>query len=84
MAVVHFATALKEQVLAPVAAAIDAGPAAGTIKIYTGTMPADCATAVTTQTLLGTLTFSDPCGTIGSGALTLGALKKGEPADLLK
>lgn len=81
MAVVRFATALKEKVLAPVATAIDAGPGAGTIKIYTGTMPADCATAITTQTLLGTLTFSDPCGTIATGSLTMSAITQDSSAD---
>lgn len=30
----------------------------GTIKVYSGTQPADCNTAVTSQTLLATLTFS--------------------------
>lgn len=39
---------------------LDAGAGAGTIKIYTGTQPTDPDTAVGAQTLLGTLTFSDP------------------------
>lgn len=39
---------------------IDAGAAAGTIAFYDGTMPADADTAVSTQTLIATLTFSDP------------------------
>ena len=38
---------------------LDAGAGAGTIKIYTGTPPADVATAAS-GTLLGTLTLSDP------------------------
>ena len=81
MAIIHFAAALKEQVLAPVATAIDAGPGAGTIKIYTGTMPTDTATAITTQVLLGTLTFSDPCGTVATGALTMSAITQDSAAD---
>ena len=81
MAVVHFAAALKDQVLAPVVAAIDAGTGAGTIKIYTGAIPANCSIAVTTQTLLGTLTFSDPCGTISSGTITMSAITQDSAAD---
>ena len=44
-------------------------------------MPADCATAITTQTLLGTLTFSDPCGTIATGSLTMSAITQDSSAD---
>lgn len=39
---------------------IDGGAAAGTAKLYTGTQATDPDTAVGAQTLLGTLTFSDP------------------------
>ena len=39
---------------------IDAGATAGTLKIYNGAKPAGPETAITTQTLLATLTFSDP------------------------
>lgn len=81
MAVVHFSPTLKNEVLAPVAAAIDAGAGPATIKIYTGTMPTTTADAVTTQTLLGTLTFSDPCGTIATGSLTMSAITQDSSAD---
>jgi len=43
---------------------INAGTGPGTIKVYTGTKPAGPATAVTTQVLLGTLTLSDPAGSV--------------------
>jgi hypothetical protein len=39
---------------------IDAGASAGTIKIYTGSQPADPDAGIGGATLLGTLTFSDP------------------------
>lgn len=54
--------------------AIDAGSGPGTIKLYNGTQPATPNTAITTQTLLATLTFSDPCGTASSGVLTFSAI----------
>lgn len=81
MAVIRFLTAVKSAVLAPVKAAIDAGSGAGTIKIYTGTMPATPATAVGAQVLLGTLTFTDPCGTETGGVLTMAAITQDSAAD---
>lgn len=48
----------------------DAGPAAGTLKIYSGTQPATGDTAAT-GTLLATVTLGDPSfGTASSGTLT--------------
>ena len=81
MAVIHFANTLKDAVLAPIVTAIDAGSGAGTIKIYSGAIPANAATAITSQVLLGTLTFSDPCGTIADNALTMGAITQDSSAD---
>ena len=81
MAVIHFANTLKDAVLAPIVTAIDAGSGAGTIKIYSGTIPTDAATAITSQVLLSTLTFSDPCGTIANNALTMDAITQDSSAD---
>ena len=81
MAVIHFANILKDAVLAPIVTAIDAGSGAGTIKIYSGAIPANAATAITSQVLLGTLTFSDPCGTIADNALTMDAITQDSSAD---
>jgi len=55
---------------------IDAGAGAGTIKIYDGTQPADGDTAIGAQTLLATLTFSDPAfgATSASGVATASAI----------
>lgn len=53
--------------------AIDAGAGDGTAKLYTGTPPANGG-AITSQTLLGTLTCADPCGTVTDGVLTFTSL----------
>lgn len=81
MPILRFATALKNSCLTPIRDAIDAGSGAGTIRLYTGTMPADVATAVTVQVLLGTLTFSDPSGTVAAGAFTASAITQDSAAD---
>lgn len=81
MAIIRFVTAVKNSALDTVKTAIDAGSGAGTIKIYTGTQPTSPADAITTQTLLGTLTFSDPCGTSASGTLTMSAITQDSSAD---
>lgn len=81
MAIIRFVTAVKNSALDTIKAAIDAGAGAGTIKIYTGTQPTTAADAITTQTLLGTLTFSDPCGTSASGTLTMSAITQDSAAD---
>lgn len=60
--------------------AIDAGAAAATLKFYTGPRPATGA-AITTETLLGTLTFSDPSGSVANGVLTLNAITEDSSAD---
>lgn len=57
---VGLSTDLRNDRLDLIATAIDAGAGAGTLKLYTATQPATGA-AITTQTLLATLTFADPC-----------------------
>lgn len=85
MAVIRLINAVKHAMLTPLRDAIDAGSGAGTIKIYTGTQPTLASDAVTTQTLLGTLTFSDPCcasvGAPTAGSLTMGAITQDSSAD---
>ncbi len=55
--------------------AIDGGPAAGTIKIYSGTIPTDADTAIGAQVLRATLTFSDPAfGAAANGVATASAI----------
>lgn len=61
---------------------IDNGAAAGTIKIYTGTIPTDADTAIGAQTLLATLTFSDPAfGAASNGVATASAITSDSSAD---
>jgi hypothetical protein len=75
-----FATTLRTNRATQVLNAIDAGTGAGTLKLYTGTRPAAGA-AITTETLLGTLVFSDPCGTVTAGVLTFSAITQDASAD---
>lgn len=84
MAVIRLVNAVKHAMLTPLRDAIDAGSGAGTIKVYTGTqptLPSDAASG----TLLGTLTFADPCcatvGTPTAGSLTMGAITQDSSAD---
>lgn len=68
-------TTLRNARLDLIAAAIDGGSGAGTLKIYAGTQPATGA-AITDQTLLATLTFADPCvaSAASGGVLTFDAI----------
>lgn len=59
-----------------IADAIDAGATPGELLFYGATRPATGA-AITTQTLVGTATFSQPCGTVASGNLTFAAITGG-------
>lgn len=82
MATAKFSTTTKNAILDAIKAAIDSGGAAGTIKIYTGTMPASPDTGLSGQTLLGTLTFSYPCSSgAASGVLTMSAITQDSAAD---
>lgn len=62
---------------------IDAGAGAGTIKIYSGTQPATADTALSGNTLLAQLTFSDPAfgATNTSGVATANAITDDSSAD---
>lgn len=60
MPVLRLADAITQTILETVDDAIDGGSSAGTIKIYDGTIPTNADTAIGSQNLLATLTFSDP------------------------
>jgi hypothetical protein len=75
-------TAARNAAAGGIAALLDAGPGAATIKIYTGTQPAGPGTAVSGQTLLGTLTCSDPAfGAASNGVSTASAITSDTSAD---
>lgn len=81
MAVMKLRTTVKNSVLTPLNDAISAGVNPGVLKLYTGTMRATPETAITTQTLLGTLTFSDPAGVVADGVLIMSAITQDAAAD---
>ena len=81
MATVHLVGSLKDDMLTQVKNRIDAGSAGGTVKFYTGSMPVSPSVAVTTQVLLGTLTFSDPCATLTSNTLAFSPIAPDVSAD---
>lgn len=81
MANLRLVTATKDSALDVVKTAIDAGSGPGTINVYNGTQPTAPSDAITTQTLLGTLTFSDPCGSSAAGVLTFSAITQDSSAD---
>ncbi len=74
MAVLRNSTTLRNALANAVKTAIDAGAGAGTIKIYSGSMPATPQDAAT-GTLLATLTFSKPSfGAAATGVITANAI----------
>lgn len=81
MAILRLVTALQTACITPIKTAIDAGSGPGVIEIYDGTIPATANVAVTTQTKLGTLTFTDPCGTVTDGVLTMASITQDSSAD---
>lgn len=84
MAVIHFATTPKNNILTALRNDIDAGGAAATISIYSGLMAADTGISPT-GTLLGTLTLPYPCtsspGSLTGGVLTIGNITQDSSAD---
>jgi hypothetical protein len=61
---------------------IDAGAAGGKVKVYSGTQPATGDTALSGNTLLGTLTFATTCAaSIAAGVLTFAAITEDSSAD---
>jgi hypothetical protein len=70
---VAFADTLRSARAQKIIDAINNGAGPGTMLFYTAPQPAKGA-AITTQTLLGTLTFAEPAGSITDGVLTFDAL----------
>lgn len=75
------ATTLRNTMLNAITTAIDAGAGAGLLRVYTGTRPATGA-AITTEVLLGTLTFTDPSApAAAAGVLTFSPIASDTSAD---
>jgi hypothetical protein len=82
MANLRVTAALRNARLDGLKTAIDAGAGAGLIKIYTGTQPANADAALSGNTLLGTLTFTDPSAPAASGGvLTFSTITQDTAAD---
>jgi hypothetical protein len=82
MSVLRLSTTARNAAANAIVDLIDAGAGAGLLRIYTGLMPATPQTAVTDQTLLATLTFSDPAfGDAASGVVTAAAITEDSTAD---
>jgi hypothetical protein len=81
MAVIKLTTAVRNAMGDAILAALNAGSGAALLKVYDGTQPAGPATAVTSQTLLGTLTFSDPAGSTSGGVITFDTITQDSAAD---
>jgi hypothetical protein len=71
MATVLYTEDVKTPVMTAIQGQIDSGSGAGYFELYSGAVPTAVATAPngTTQIKLGTLTFSDSCGTVTGGEL---------------
>jgi hypothetical protein len=82
MANMRLPEATRNSQLDSLRALIDAGSGPGTIKIYTGTQPATGGGSLSGNTLLGTLTLSDPAaGAASGGDLTLSPITEDSSAD---
>lgn len=82
MANLRLSTAAQAAMLNAIRDRIDAGAGAGLLKLYTSPQPANANTGITSQTLIGTLTFSDPSApTTATATLTFSAITDDSSAD---
>lgn len=82
MAVFRLSTATANAALDAINTRLNAGAGAATLKFYTGSQPAGPDTALSGQTLLGTLTFSDPAAAAASSrTLTFSTITEDASAD---
>jgi hypothetical protein len=81
MANIRVATAVRNDMLAALLARMNLGAGPATLKMYSGTQPAN-GDAAEAGTLLGTLTFSDPAAAApASGTLTFSAITEDSEAN---
>ncbi len=76
-----FPTTLRNALGQKIIDACDAGTGSCKFKFYDGSIPADGDTAIGSQTLLGTLTASDPVATVTGGVVTFAAITQDSAAD---
>lgn len=81
MAIVKLVAALRSDMAQQIVDRLDAGTGPGKAKFYAGTQPAGPGTAITDQVLLGTLTLSDPSGSVTSGVVTFSTITQDSAAD---
>ncbi len=77
---VKLTTAVRDLMAVGIKTALDLGGAAGAIKIYSGTQPANPATAAA-GTVLSEHTLSYPSGAISNGVFVLGAIAEDQYAN---
>lgn len=80
MSIAHLNETLKNSFATSIRNALDAGSAGAKINIYTGTMRATPNTALSGQTLLGTLVCSTTCGVVTGAVLTFSAVTQEDSA----
>lgn len=82
MANIRIATAVRNDMLQALLDRLDLGAGPGTLKLYSGTQPATANTALSGNTLLATLTFSDPSAPAPSGGvITFDVITEDSSAD---
>lgn len=77
----RLSTAIKTARAEAIKAALDSGSTGAKILCYTTPIPTNGGDAITTQTLLGTLTCSKPSGTVSNGVFTFDAITSDSSAD---
>lgn len=81
MATVTLSDAAANAALSDLLTKLNAGSGPAVLEIYTATKPAKPDVAITTQVKLGTLTCSDPAGSVATRALTFSAITQDSSAD---
>jgi hypothetical protein len=81
MAIIKIKTTIRNSMAQQIMDALDGGTGPAKLKFYTGTIPADGDTAITTQTLLGTLICTDPSAVVTSGVVIFDDITQDNAAD---
>lgn len=81
MAIVKLSADLRQLLALELIARLDADAGPAKIEFYEGTILADADTAITSQTLLGTVTCSDPSSTSTAGVITFDTITQDSAAD---